>query len=216
MGSLAAHAAANAGAAVTVANRTPEPARLLAEATHGRSVELDPGPGLVAAAGVIVALGAPWTIDDRTAAALVDSGALVVDLSFPSAISPALAAALGDRLVTSDDVAIEEVEGAAASPRLLARLEHLVDASVAEFVEWHGRSDARALADALATRADAERRRELDALWRRLPSLGPDDREAIEEMTRHLASRLLREPLQRLGRDPNGPDGSVIRDLFAL
>ena len=73
MGSLAAHAAATAGAAVTVANRTPEPATLLAEATRGRSVELDPGPGPVAAAGVIVALGGPWTVDDRTASALISA-----------------------------------------------------------------------------------------------------------------------------------------------
>jgi glutamyl-tRNA reductase len=96
------------------------------------------------------------------------------------------------------------------------RLDRLVDGSVAEFLAWQGRTDSRAVADALAKRADDERRRELETLWRRLPALGPEDREAIEEMTRHLASRLLQEPLQRLGRDSNGPDETLIRDLFAL
>jgi hypothetical protein len=35
-------------------------------------------------------------------------------------------------------------------------------------------------------------------------------------MTRHLADRLLREPLERLGRDTDGRDGRAIRDIFAL
>jgi hypothetical protein len=35
-------------------------------------------------------------------------------------------------------------------------------------------------------------------------------------MARHLAGRLLREPLERLGRDPEGRDGRAVRDIFAL
>jgi hypothetical protein len=35
-------------------------------------------------------------------------------------------------------------------------------------------------------------------------------------MTRHLATRLFREPLERLGRDADGRDERTIRDIFAL
>ena len=53
-------------------------------------------------------------------------------------------------------------------------------------------------------------------LWRRFPDLEPQARDAIEGMTRHLANRLLREPLERLGRDADGRDERAIRDIFAL
>jgi hypothetical protein len=65
-------------------------------------------------------------------------------------------------------------------------------------------------------RADREREAELAVLWRRLPDLDPEARQAIEGMTRHLAMRLLREPLTRLGRDDEGRDARAIRDAFAL
>jgi hypothetical protein len=66
------------------------------------------------------------------------------------------------------------------------------------------------------TRADREREAELAVLWRRLPDLDPDARDAIERMTRHLAERLLRDPLERLGRDTTGSAEQAVRDLFAL
>jgi hypothetical protein len=65
-------------------------------------------------------------------------------------------------------------------------------------------------------RSDRRREAELAALWRRLPDLEPEAREAIDGMTRHLARRLLREPLERLGRDTNGRDERAVRDIFAL
>jgi len=46
--------------------------------------------------------------------------------------------------------------------------------------------------------------------------LDPADREAIERMAAHLADRLLRAPLERLGRDTDGDTGRAVRDLFAL
>ena len=97
-----------------------------------------------------------------------------------------------------------------------ARTETLIEDTVRAFVEWQARGDARAAADALVRRADQEREAELAALWRKLPTLDPEAREAIEGMTRHLAARLLRQPLERLGRDADGVDGRSVRDLFAL
>jgi len=90
------------------------------------------------------------------------------------------------------------------------------DRTTAEFLDWLKGRDGRATADALVKRADQEREAELAALWRRLPALEPETRGAIEEMTRHLATRLLRAPLERLGRDVDGRDERVVRDIFAL
>ncbi len=49
-----------------------------------------------------------------------------------------------------------------------------------------------------------------------MPDLEPEARAAIDGMARHLARRLLREPLERLGRDADGRDEQAVRDLFAL
>jgi glutamyl-tRNA reductase len=216
MGGLAARAAIRTGATVTIANRSPEAARALAEAIGGRAIHLDPGTDLADTAGVIVALGGPWTIEPATVAALVAGRAFVVDLSFPSAVSIELARQLGERLVTADQLTLAEGTDAPAGDGTDARLDALVDGSVAEWVEWLAGGDARSAADALMRRADREREIELHALWRRVPALEPETREAIEGMSRHLAERLLRQPLERLGRDADGRDGKLIRELFSL
>jgi glutamyl-tRNA reductase len=219
MGGLAARAAARAGASVSVANRSTERAHALAAAVGGRATHLDPGADPAAFGAVIVAMSGPWRIPPSTANALVASRAVIVDLSFPAAILPDLAQRLGDRLISADRLAAEATETAereGATADLRTRVDGLIDESVAEFAEWLARADARAAADALARHADHACEAELDLLWRRVPALDPEARDAIERMTRHLAARLLREPLERLGRDQDGRDGRAVRELFAL
>lgn len=216
MGGLMVRAAAAAGASVTVANRSTDRARALTSATGGRTSALDPGSEVGRFGAIFVALGGPWAIDGSTVAALLDRGPIVVDLSVPAAVPAALAAGLGSRLVSADALALREAEEARRDRELDPRLDGLIDATVESYVEWQARGDARAAADALLRRADLDREAELAALWRRLPTLEPEAREAIEGMTRHLAARLLRQPLERLGRDPDGTDERSVRDLFAL
>lgn len=215
MGRLAARAALAAGASVTVANRSAEAATALATAIGGRTEGFDPGTRVGAFAGVIVALRGPWPIGSRTVEALARNVTVVVDLSVPLAVPAALVAPLGDRFVTADALALGEAERTPFDGAVI-RLDALADRSAGEFLGWLKGRDGRAVAAALVERADLERTCELDALWRRLPDLEPDARAAIEEMSKHFAERLLREPLERLGRDQDGQDGRTIRDIFAL
>ena len=212
MGALAARALVAAGASVTVANRSNDRARVLAATVGGDSARIDPGPAIREFAAVIVALGGTWSLARVTSAALVRGGALIVDLSVPAAVPGDLATALGDRLVSVDDLAVRDTADQVADPRTDA----LIEAAVREFVDWQAGGDARAAAAALVRRADREREAELAALWRRLPALEPEARDAIEGMTRRLATRLLRQPLERLGQDADGTQGRAVRDLFAL
>jgi glutamyl-tRNA reductase len=215
MGALVARAGAAAGAMVTIANRSPERARALARAVAGQTADLDPGPEVGRFAGVVIALSGRWDVDPATAGVLVGGSQVVADLSVPSAVPERLAAGLGGRLVTADDLARREAD--IVGDRVPEpRSDELIDRAVQAFVEWAARSDARAAADALVRHADLEREAELAALWRKLPALEPEARVAIEGMTRHLAARLLKEPLERLGRDTDGVEGRAVRDLFAL
>ena len=211
MGRLAARAAVASGASVAVANRSADGAAALAASARVRIEAFDPDARIGGFAGVVVALAGPWPIGARTIDALAGSSTVVVDLSVPAAVPAGLGQILGARLITADALALADAQDGSA-----ARLDALVERSTAEIVAWLQGRDRRSAAQALIERADREREAELATLWRRLPDLEPGARDAIEGMTRHLADRLLREPLERLGRDTDGRDEQAIRDIFAL
>jgi glutamyl-tRNA reductase len=215
MGRLATRAAVAAQASVAVANRSADAAASLAASAGARTEAFDPGARIGRYAGVVVALGGPWPIGAVTIDALARGATVVVDLSVPAAVPRPLEQLLAARLITADALALAE-DGGVPEDGSAARLDALVDRSTAEFVAWLKGRDGRSTARTLKERADIAREAELAALWRRLPDLDPEARDAIEGMTRHLADRLLREPLQRLGRDADGSDGRAIRDIFAL
>lgn len=216
MGRLAVRAATTAGASVWVANRSP--ARLIAIAAEsGARIEaFDPGVAVDRFAAVIVALGGPWTIGPATTDSLAASSTILVDLSVPPAVPPTLAERLRSRFISADALALAEADPKSVDDRSLARLDELIGAATAEFCAWLDIRDGRAAAAALTARADRERHAELDQLWRKLPDLDADARDAIERMSGHLAQRLLREPLERLGRDPDGRHERAARELFGL
>lgn len=214
MGRLAVAAARARGASVLVASRTPERAAALAAELGVATAPFGGGPALGAMAVVIVALRGRWTLDVRAQEVLVTGGTMVIDLSTPSALPARVAAALGNRLVTIDDIVRRP--GQDGGDRVVARLRQLAEATVTDYLEWAARGSTRTTAQRLAELAEARRRRALDRLWARLPDLGVEDRGEIEQMTRHLADHLLREPLQRLGSDPDGRRERAAHELFGL
>jgi glutamyl-tRNA reductase len=217
MGALVARAGHAAGATVAIASRTQTRAGSLALRIGCDAVPFDPGGALAEFAGVVVALRGRWSISAEAETALLASGAIVVDLSVPAALAERLAVSLGSRHVSADALALAEEAGETPPPdEELARLETLIDTTAAEFTSWLEAHERRATAEALAEQADSARQAELAELWRRLPSLDAESRDVIEGMSRHLAARLLREPLERLGHDPDGRADSQVRELFGL
>jgi len=216
MGRVAARAASAAGADVFIANRSAGEAQQLARDTGARLVPFDPGAEIASFAAILIALSGPWALGPASRPSLADSSSIVVDLSVPTALDAELARGIGTRLVVADDLA--RLDRAVASPEAneLRRLEGLIDRTTDEFLAWLEGRDARAAAAALASKADAERAAELESLWRQLPDLEPEARMVIDEMTRHLAARLLREPFERLGNDPDGRTERAVREVFAL
>ena len=217
MGALAAQAGRAAGATVAIASRTQTRADSLALRVGVQAVPFDPGGALAEFTGIVVALRGRWSISAEAETALLASGAIVVDLSVPAALAEGLAVSLGSRHVSADALALAEEAGETPPPdEELARLETLIDTTAAEFTSWLEAHERRATAEALAEQADSARQAELAELWRRLPSLDAESRDVIEGMSRHLAARLLREPLERLGHDPDGRADSQVRELFGL
>jgi glutamyl-tRNA reductase len=205
-----------AGASVAVANRSTDRARSLAASTGVRAELFDPGGKAGSFVGIVVALAGPWPIGSEAIEALAASRTVIVDLSVPTAVGETAAAALGERLISADALALMGQDGSAPRDRSRARVDALIDRTTDEFLHWLGARQGHATAQALVEAADRERMAALAELWRRQPALGPEDRKAIEAMTRHLATRILREPLERLGRDADGRDERAVRDIFAL
>jgi len=216
MGRLAVRAAVAAGAFVSVANRSTARSSAIAAEIGIRVEAFDPGPGIERFGAVIVAIGGPWTIRGTTVDSLVAGSTVVVDLSVPSAVGGEVARRLAARFVSADDLAVADADAADVDTRSLARLDALIDGATAEFGAWLDVRDGREAAAALTARADRERSAELERLWRQLPGLDDDTRDAIERMSGHLARRLLREPLERLGQDPDGRYERAARELFGL
>ena len=216
MGGLAARAAVAAGAVVSVSSRARESAHSIAAATGARVAAFDPGVAVSEFAAVVVALAGPWQISGATTEALAASTGIVVDLSVPSAIPEGLPEQLGSRFASADSLALAGPFGLTHRDAGPGRADALVERTATEFLEWLKGRSGRATAEALVKHANYERESELAALWRRLPDLPPETRSVIDEMTRHLATRLLREPLKRLGRDTDGRDERAVRDIFAL
>ena len=216
MGRLAVRSAAAAGASVSVANRSPERAISLASETGAQIEAFDPGLTIDRFTAVIVALGGPWSISPATVDSLAGGSTVLVDLSMPVAVPQGVARRLDGRFISADDLAVADAGLVPDNDRSLARLDDLIAETTAEFCAWLDLRDGRAAAAALTARADRERDAELDLLWRQLPDLDADAHDAIERMSRHLARRLLREPLERLGRDPDGRHERAARELFGL
>ncbi|MFV2064374.1 MAG: NAD(P)-binding domain-containing protein, partial [Chloroflexota bacterium] len=197
IGALSAHAGIATGAKVSIANRTAATAEALASRVGGRAVPFDPGEAIAGVAGVVVAVRGPWAASAETIEALLASEAVVVDLSVPPAVAEDLGITLGQRFVSADALALGEHAGQARpGDGVLDRLDRLIDATTVEFLVWCAAHDGRATARALTERAESDRQAELAELWRRMPQLDPDARDAIEGMSRHLAARLLRQPLE--------------------
>lgn len=216
MGRGAARAVSQRGMSMLVSSRTPERAAGLAGRMGVGAVPFDPGPELAAVlSGAILALSGSWPASRETQAALLHSGAWVVDLSAPSCLPGELAQQLGPRLLTIDALAATPVS-ARPSQVLLDKLDGLVDDALAEYEAWEAQDSQRSAARALTHKAQAARAAELDALWTRMPQLAGEQREEVERMARHLTERLLRDPLERLQQDGDGRHASAARELFRL
>jgi len=207
MGRLLALAAARAGARLVVASRHPERARHLLRAIDvpGEAADLEGAAGRWRDGrvdGVLVALAGPWP--ELALAGPAPMGPPIVDLSAPSAVPTATRRALGPRFVGIDDLGPRPAGGldsAALTAAELAyrdRAEALVSEGLVEYRRWIVARHAAATIRSLEARAEAIRMAELESLFRRLPDLGPRERDLVALHARRIVARLLHPTIRRL------------------
>lgn len=215
MGRRALVALLRRGALATISSRSRENARAVGSRHGVADLQFDPGPEVIrSVSGFVIALNGRWPLSALSRAALLGSRAWVVDLSSPSALQTELVGGLGVRAVVIDDLAARRVS--TSSARTIARLDALIERTVADFERWAADDGQRSAAEALTRRAYLAKTVELDRLWRRAPTLDDEQRAQVERAIEHLTERILREPLEQLSRDRDGNHARAVRELFRL
>ncbi len=211
---------------VVVANRGGERGRSVADLLAGRSVGLEALPEqLVRADVVICSTSAAETLIDRPGLAQLlparqADRLVIVDASVPRNVDAAVGELEGVYLADMEDVRRHAEEQMAGRHQEVPAVRLLL----AEELERYRTTSAGRLAapvvSALRQRAEELREAELARHAKRLQSLGEQERETIEEITRRVVAKLLHEPTVRVKDAAGSPRGErlaeALRTLFDL
>ena len=225
MGELAARHLLRSGAqAIFVTNRTYTRAQELATQWGGRAIQFDE---LLAYAGqadiVISSTGAPHYIIKkehgiRFLAERKNRPMFFIDIAVPRDVDPELNGL--DNIFVYDIDDLEQV--VAANRRVRAqeavRAEEIVEREVDRLLARLKTLELAPTIVALQERLHHLARQEMERA--RLESLTPEQRAAVEQMSRALVNKILHQPLVELKRLPQEPDGlkfiEFIRRVFQL
>ncbi len=217
MASLAVRTAAEAGAAVTCANRTLTRAQRLAAAVGGAAVELSALPTALKETDVLVTCtGAKAVV--ITPAELTDTPVSgVVDLALPADVDPAVAD-LGIELVNLERLVAEQSDSGSGAEVEFAR--DLVRQEVTNFLGVRRSAQVAPTVVALRSMASGVVAAELARLDGKLPDLGARERAEVQRTVSRIVDKLLHQPtvrVQELAADPDALDyAAALRELFAL
>jgi len=211
---------------ILVANRTWSKAVELAARVGGRALTLDAVPDTLASVDLLLtSTGAPSLVLERADLEAATSmrgeqPLLVVDVAVPRDVDPGVATLPGVTLLDMDDLRAFVDVGIGERRKEVARVQSIIADEVERFL---ARSTARQAAPtiaALRARVEELRVAEIERFRARLASLDPDQREAVEAVTRGVLAKLLHEPTVRLKEAAGTPDGprlnEALRALFDL
>ncbi|MDW3220151.1 MAG: glutamyl-tRNA reductase [Acidimicrobiales bacterium] len=217
---------AKAGAAdVLVANRTWDRAVSLAQACGGQAVPLAELEQALARVDVLVTTtGAQdliLDVADMSQLAVTRSQPLViVDVAVPRDVDPAARQIRGITLLDMDDIGAFVDEGLDGRNGEVESVRAIVDGEVDRYQAMVSAREVAPLIAELRNRADTIRTSELERHMAKLAGLDPDQRAAVEALTKGLVNKLLHEPTVRLkdaaGRARGERLAESIRDLFDL
>jgi glutamyl-tRNA reductase len=205
---------------VLVVNRTRARAVALAKRVGGRAVDFGSlAAALLEADVLLTSTGSPSVLIDAgemepVLAARAGRPLLVVDIAVPRDVDPGVRALEGVTLLDMDDLRAFVEIGMAERRREVPR----VQAIIAEEVERHAAtSSAREVAPlvvALRETGERVRQAELERFKARLDRLSPEDRQAVEALTKGMVAKLLHEPTVRLKDAAGSPRGDRLADAL--
>ena len=187
-----------------VASRSEERARALARRVGSEFARFEEFPTLLRGADIVIsATAAPHAVITRELVerALPDGAdhpLLIVDIALPRDVEPAVGEIPNLFVYDIDNLRQIVDDNLERRQKEIPRAERIVQAAVEDFWSWHSARDVVPLIRELRGRAEALRAAELERAMRRLRHLPPEDRAAVEALTRQLLNKVLHAPTTRL------------------
>jgi len=201
----AAHFAGAKPAKLTVANRTPERAAILAERFGGDTLRLDEVADRLAEYDIVVSCTAsPLPIVglgmvERALKVRRHRPMVMVDLALPRDIEEEVGKLDDVFLYTLDDLGEIIESGLESRQAAVVEAEAIIDNRVANFLQWMDAREAVPTIRALRDSAERMRRHELEHALKRLAS-GEDAGAILDALSHRLTNKLLHGPTQALNQ----------------
>ncbi|GAB4410667.1 MAG: glutamyl-tRNA reductase [Anaerolineae bacterium] len=226
MGAMAARALLKRGVSnIVVTNRTYEHALPLAQTWGGRAVSFQQlAVALEEADIVLTSTGAPHTILNPTLLATVlaarpERPLLILDIAVPRDVDPDVVQIPNVRLYDIDDLLGQAEHNLRERQAEVPLVQAIIEAELAQFLNWFSSLDAVATIAALRQRAEQWREIELSRLFNRMV-LNEREQELVAMMSHRLVNKILHEPTLCLKKETANGNGaayiSAMRQLFAL
>lgn len=211
---------------ITVTNRTHDRAASLADRIGGSVLPFDQMAEALASADLVltctgsgeVLIEAPMLTD--ALAGRPDRPMLIVDIAVPRDVDGAVAGLENVTLLDLDDLRDWASKGLDQRAGEAEHVRSIVADEVERYVVECLARQAAPLVAQMHERADAVRRAEIERFSKRLASLEPAERDAVDALTKAIVAKLLHEPSVRLKDEAGTPRGernaSAVRDLFDL
>ena len=189
---------------ISIASRTLEHARLLAERVHGYPIALEALPNALADVDQVIACSAsptPILGEALVRAAMrerADRPLTIIDIAVPRDVDPAAGSLDQVFLYNIDDLQSIVKENLARRSSEVQRAELIVREEVDRFRAWMQSREVVPTVIALRQRFEAIRLAELERLEPKLASLPPEARARVDEVTHLLIEKLLLTPTERL------------------
>jgi glutamyl-tRNA reductase len=209
-----------------VANRTFARAEEMAARWGGRAIRFDDFDLALPEVDIVICSTAaphPVLTRERLRRALPNGAArplCVIDIAIPRDVEPAVGEAPLVFLYNIDDLQQIVDVSLERRRRQLPDAEALIAAAVEEYWSWYTSLGVVPTIRDLRSHGEGVRRAELERAMRRMAHLAPEDREAIDAMTRALLNKLLHAPTVRLREAAGNGRGTAVLDtvryLFEL
>lgn len=222
----ATHLQAKGVTSIFVSNRTFDKAQILAERFGGVAVNFGNYIDEAATADIIItSTGAPHCIIDASAAEKIAAGRknnpiVMIDIAVPRDIEPEVAQVEGVYLFNID--ALESVVEANKAQRAkeAEKAAPIIDDAVEEIEQKLQYLSVRPMMVLLSDKAERIRKRELHRAMAKMPDADEKTKKIVENMSRMLVRKLLREPMIRFGeiagKEEEQEYWKMFHDMFDL
>ena len=227
MGAGIARALANAGSqSVTVMNRSRERAEQLAQSVGAVVSHIDDLQNAIREADVVLtctgAGDAIISVEDvrRARGEHHNSPLLIVDIAVPRDVEHEVGELPGVTLRDLHDLRDWAQAGIEARQQEAEEVRRIVGEEVERFGQEVKARQAAPLVAELHERAETIRRAEIERYASRLSGLTPEQREAVEALSKAVVAKLLHSPSMQLKHSAGTPQGeriaAALRDLFDI